>query len=172
MANRAQLLSMPSRRILPNSLGVQEFCYRNRAPSTLTRALKWNTWETYKNHNLLLCVLNWLLTVVSSALNLLLCFLSNQLWLVVLDRFTCPFTAWQFELCSSPGTDIGAEAAELLLMARTEGRCLSIRGNLNKEVVILWLKLVLGNRKWCPLRDFTASGLLGLFAVNLNPKFI
>lgn len=97
-------------------------------------------------------------------------FLYSHLWLVVLYR--CTFTAWRFEVCSSPGTEVGAEAAETLLMARTEGKCLSIRRHLNKQLVILWLRLVLGNRQWCPLGNFTASGLLGLFAVNLKPKFV
>lgn len=50
-------------------------------------------------------------------------------------------------MCSSPGTEVGAEAAGTLLMARMEGKCLSIRRHLNKQLVILWLRLVLGNRQ-------------------------
>lgn len=49
-----------------------------------------------------LCLKYDLLTVASSALNLLMYFLCNHLWLILLQIFTCPFTAWQGELCSSP----------------------------------------------------------------------
>lgn len=175
MANRAQGLPMQTCQaegFYPVPQEWKSFAEGSLLTTILIRALKWNTRESYRNHHFLLCVSNTTCWQLSLLLWTYWCIFCQTISGCCVYRFACTFTAWHCGLCSSPGSEAGAEAAETLLMARTEGKCLSIRGNLDEQVVILWLKLVLGNRKWCPLGDFTASGLLSLFAVNLKPKFI